>query len=76
MHNQTQKLRDHFFNNITKELHTPLTVIMSAGHQLADNQKSSPDINKRIGELIIGHSNKMLGLVNQLLDIEKVKANI
>lgn len=76
MQKQTQMLRDHFFNNITKELHTPLTIIMSAGHQLVEEQKISHDTKKHIGGMIIKHGNKMLSLVNQLLDIEKVKTNI
>ena len=73
MSKQTQELRSHFFNNISRELHTPLTVIMNAGQQLLDSNKTSPSTNKRIGEMIINHGQNMLGLVNQLIDIEKVK---
>ncbi len=73
---QAQSLRDHFFTNITNELQTPLTIIMGAGQQLIDTQRFSSKVNKHIGELIVSHGNKMLGLVNQLLDIEKVKAGL
>lgn len=76
MQRQAQSLRDHFFTNITNELQTPLTVIMSAGRQLVDTQRISSKVNKHIGELIISHGNRMLELVNQLLNIEKVKAGI
>lgn len=76
MQRQTQSLRDHFFTNITNELQTPLTVIMSAGQQLVDTQKASTEANRHIGEMIVNQGNNMLELVNQLLDIEKVKANI
>ena len=73
---QTQQLREHFFTNITNELQTPLTVIMSAGQQLVNAQRITSKVNKHIGELIISHGNNMLGLVNQLLSIEKVKGGI
>lgn len=73
MSQQTQELRSHFLNNITRELHTPLTVIMNAGQQLLYSSKTSPNVNKRIGEMIINYGQSMLELVNQLIDIEKVK---
>ena len=74
IHQQTQELKSHFFTNITNELQTPLTVIMSAGQQLLENGKTNVEERKKLGELIISHGNNMLGLVNQLLEIEKVKS--
>ena len=73
MNRQTQELRSRFFKNITHELHTPLTVIMNAGQLLLDSGKTSQNESKRIGEMIINHGQNMLGLVNQLIDIEKIK---
>ena len=74
MQRKTQELKSHFFTNITNELQTPLTVIMNAGRHLLDNVKTSVEDRKQLGELIINHGNRMLGLVNQLLDIEAVKS--
>ena len=73
---QTQVLRDHFFNNITNELQTPLSVVMSAGEQLLAGDKNNADENKRLGQMIVSHGKNMLNLVNQLTDIEKVKSEI
>ena len=76
MHRQTQEIRSHFFSNITNELHTPLTVIMNAGQELQEKHRSNAEVNKQIGNIIVKHGDKMLDLVNQLLDIEKVRSNI
>lgn len=74
MQRQTQELKSHFFANITNELQTPLTVIMNAGRQLLDKQgKNSASESRKLGELIVSHGNNMLGLVNQLLEIESIK---
>ena len=75
MQRKTQELKSHFFTNITNELQTPLTVIMNAGHHLLENAKTSVEDRKRLGEMIINHGNRMLGLVNQLLDIEAVRSS-
>ena len=77
MQRQTQDLKSRFFTNITNELQTPLTVIMSAGQQLlAKNGKTSAEEGRMLGEMIINHGDNMLGLVNQLLEIEDVKTAI
>lgn len=70
---QSQDMREHVLNNITTELQTPLTVIMGAGDQLTSSDKASIDENKQIGQMIVHHGNKMLNLVNQLLDFNNVK---
>ncbi len=75
MQQQTQDLRNRFFTNITNELQTPLSVVMGAGQQLLSSSKSNAE-EKRLGEMIINHGKNMLGLVNQLLDIEKIQTTI
>ena len=67
---QTNELRSHFIDNITHELHTPLTVIIDAGQQLQQGVKTTGEETRRMGNIISTHGNKMLGLINQLLDIE------
>ncbi|MBR5170729.1 MAG: helix-turn-helix domain-containing protein [Muribaculaceae bacterium] len=73
MYRQIQELKSHFFTNITNKLETPLNVLMSAGQHLIDGGKNNASENKRLGELIVNHGQSMLNLVNQLLDIERVK---
>ena len=72
---QTHDLRKRFFTNITNELHTPLSVMMGAGQQLLDSGKTNAE-EKRLGEMIVSHGKNVLGLVNQLIDIEKIKSTI
>lgn len=67
---QTQKMRAHFIDNITHELHLPLTIIIDAGQQLQQGVKTSSEENRRMGDIISTHGNKMLSLINQLLDID------
>ena len=76
MQQQVQDMRSHFFNNITNELQTPLTVVMGAGEQLLEGHKTNAEENKRLGEMIVRHGKNMLELVNRLLDIEKVKTAV
>ena len=76
LQHQTQEMRKHFITNITNELQTPLTVIMNAGQELQERQRSNAEVNKQIGNIIVKHGDKMLDLVNQLLDIEKVRSKI
>ena len=73
---QIQDIRSLFFNNITNELQTPLTVVMGAGEQLLEGHKTNAEENKRLGEMIVRHGKNMLGIVNRLLDIEKVKTAV
>lgn len=75
LRDKTEELRSHFFTNITNKLQTPLTFIMNAGYHMLETRKTSADENKRIGEMIVKHSNNMLNLVNQLLDIESLKSD-
>ena len=76
MQRQILDIRSHFFTNVTNKLQTPLTIVMGAGQQLLAGQRVSNDENKRLGEMIVRHGENMLGLVNQLLDIEKVNSDL
>ena len=76
MEKQVQDMKSRFFNNITNELQTPLTVVMGAGEQLLGGHKANAEENKRLGEMIVRHGKNMLELVNRLLDIEKVRTAV
>jgi len=70
-------LRERFFTNITHEFRTPLTIILGKGQEIAEiNSTSNPEKIKDAGNLIVKHGNSLLNLVNQLLDISKVKSEI
>lgn len=73
---QTEESRVRFFNNITNELQTPLTVVMNAGQQLLESSKVNADESKHLGSMIVNHGERMLSLVNQLIDIDSAQSAI
>ena len=66
-------MRDQFFTNITHEFRTPLTVIIGLGEQIAadENIKNL----KSAGEAISRQGRSLLLLINQILDVSKLKSN-
>jgi len=71
--------RESFFTNVTHEFRTPLTVILGISRELQDypprGQNKDLNINE-IGEAVERQGMRLLTLVNQLLDISKVKSAI
>jgi signal transduction histidine kinase/ligand-binding sensor domain-containing protein/AraC-like DNA-binding protein len=65
-------IKSRFFTNISHEFRTPLTLIMGPAKHLLDEIKD--DRIKSELRLINKHANKLLDLVNQLLDISKVES--
>ena len=67
-------MRNEFFTNITHEFRTPLTVIIGLGEQIsADENIENP---KSIGEAISRQGRNLLLLINQILDMSKLKSNV
>ncbi|MBO2012325.1 7TM diverse intracellular signaling domain-containing protein [Hymenobacter negativus] len=66
------ELKTNFFTNISHEFRTPLTLILGPAEDLAiDN----PDpTTRRSGSLILRNAQRLLRLVNQLLDLSKLEA--
>ena len=74
-----QKLLDErtaFFTNITHEFRTPLTVILGFARQLQETANARRESPQQIGQLIERQGSHLLQLVNQLLDISKVRSAI
>lgn len=75
------KLRTEFFSNISHELKTPLTIILSA-LQLLD-EKSSTHLDEKINEktekkyidIIKQNSYRLLRLVNNIIDLTKMDSD-
>ena len=68
-----QRTRENFFTNITHEFRTPLTVILGKGHQL---QAEPSESVRAAGTMIEREGSQLLALINQLLDLSKVQANV
>ena len=68
-------VREAFFTNITHEFRTPLTVILGISQELCEDKAVSPSA-KDMASTIRRQGERMLSLVNQLLDLSKVKSVI
>lgn len=68
---ETEKLKSHFFANISHEFRTPLTLILGPAEKI--NSNSSKDIVKDAG-IIKRNALRLLQLVNQLLDLSRLEA--
>ena len=68
--NELNELKSRFFANISHEFRTPLTLIKSPVQQLQSNI-SNDEQNKQL-QLIDNNANRMLELVDQLLELSKI----
>ena len=69
------RLREHFFTNITHEFRTPLTIILGLSHEL-QGFTGTPDEMDDKAKTIERQGNGLLMLINQLLDISKIKSSV
>ena len=69
---EVDELKSRFFTNISHEFRTPLTLILGPVKQIIEKLNDG----KMKDDLSIVHrnANKLLGLVNQLLDISKIES--
>jgi signal transduction histidine kinase/DNA-binding response OmpR family regulator len=69
---EVDEIKSRFFTNISHEFRTPLTLILGSVKQAINKIKDE----KTKDDLSIAHKNasKLLGLVNQLLDISKLES--
>ena len=72
---QMNEMRVSFFTNITHEFRTPLTVILGYA-QMMEKGKLPPEEIANIGHMVSRQGSRLLSLINQLLDIQKVKSVI
>lgn len=72
---KVSQMRETFFTNITHELRTPLTVLLGLSHDIAHDEKATSDITEK-AIIIERQGNSLLTLINQLLDIAKIKTSL
>lgn len=75
MMQQTESMRTSFFTNITHEFRTPLTVILGYSAQMQEG-KIKPEALSHTGEIITRQGKQLLSLINQLLDISRIKSAV
>lgn len=68
---ETEKIKSRFFANISHEFRTPLTLILGPAEKILSN--ISKDVKKDAGT-IKRNAQRLLQLVNQLLDLSRLEA--
>lgn len=68
-------LREHFFTNITHEFRTPLTIILGLSQDILQAKDCPQEVKEKM-QTIERQGNNLLTLINQLLDISKVKSAV
>lgn len=71
---QVEQARSDFFTNITHEFRTPLTVIQGLNQQMQEKKSLSEKEKTAFMAAIDRQSGNLLNLVNQLLNIAKLKS--
>lgn len=66
-------LKLQFFTNISHELRTPLTLIVSPLEELSKTEQISARGRENLG-IVTRNANRMIRLINQLLDFRKVQS--
>jgi CheY-like chemotaxis protein len=65
-------LKQRFFTNISHEFRTPLCLIAGPTHELLEKDSINSE-NRKLLEIISKNSERMLRLVNQLIDFRKME---
>ncbi|WNJ19145.1 two-component regulator propeller domain-containing protein [Pontibacter sp. G13] len=68
---EMHQLRLQFFTNISHEFRTPLSLILSPLQKIAEQDLSKIELQRHV-KLIADNSNRLLRLVNELLDFRKL----
>jgi signal transduction histidine kinase/DNA-binding response OmpR family regulator len=69
---EVDKMKSHFFASVSHEFRTPLTLIKGPIEQLLEHPEQALTLDK--AQMIHRNSNRLLQLVNQLLDLSKLDA--
>lgn len=72
MEQQISDIKLRFFTNISHELRTPLTLIAGPVEQVLKNDKLPADAREQL-VVVERNTNRMLRLVNQILDFRKIQ---
>lgn len=66
------EMKARFFTDISHEIRTPLTMIVSPIENMLENNDTSKDAKAQL-HLVLKNANRMLRMVNQILDFRKIQ---
>ena len=69
---QVTDIKLRFFTNISHELRTPLTLISAPVENILQTEHITPSVRSQL-EIVLSNSQRMLRMVNQLLEFRKVQ---
>jgi signal transduction histidine kinase len=74
---ELDRLKEEFFSQISHDLRNPLASIRLAAETLQDRARAAGDTKQaRFAALIDASAARMLGMVNQILDFTRLRANV
>jgi signal transduction histidine kinase/DNA-binding response OmpR family regulator len=73
--NELYNSKQQFFTNISHEIRTPITLILSSINRLSNSNKIKDGKQIKAAHTIRRNSNLLLRLVNELLDVRKLETN-
>ena len=74
---EVDNLKEELFSHISHELRTPLTSVKEATHLLLDRVPGPLTPKQgRLVEIIAGSTDRLLGLVNQVLELSRLRARV
>lgn len=68
---QMEQMRANFFVNVTHEFRTPLTIIQSAAQEILRKAPDGCEMHRNASDILC-HGQRLLNLINQILDIAKM----
>ena len=73
---ELDSLKLNFFANLSHEFRTPLTLIVDPINRLISEEHTEPDDRMEYYQLIRRNTQRLLRLINQLLDISEIEAGV
>ncbi|HEY9095071.1 MAG TPA: histidine kinase dimerization/phospho-acceptor domain-containing protein, partial [Hydrogenophaga sp.] len=68
------RMKDDFMSSVTHELRTPLTSIRALSELMRDDPSMAPAQRQQFLDIIVGETERLTRLVNQVLDLAKIEA--